>query len=716
MAIYCADSQLGNNANSGVYNAAGATPDLKWANAKQSLAAAWAVMSPGDTLYTRIGSRFAPLAGEGRVMVSYVNKSNITIEAIARYPSDLTEVFPWDWRKGLGGADYDVTWWRGAGFDNMPWDPPNAGGWAHVGDGGANGPIGTWRKSFGASAPGASSGEHYLRVFRDSTLSSDGTRLSHMRVGDGLANAMSKSQLNTRDCWYTAVNGDGTTANDDYLYMYTGSATVSPDQFFGGLTMLHNAASTAQTSGGGARSFVVRNATGVRIKNLLSIGATSGGFGCSSPTALPNIEDIIFENCVSLCCGFRAIRNDFTFGFPCAGRVKYLNCVSISNLGQNEQLLVAANDHRAAFEAMEITDYAKGVVIINPTVVDSFHGAFSITAASMALAPVDSGVIGGKVRWSSRSTDGHGFALTRATRCFILGTEFDGCPTSSHFGPDGNVLRGVKMIKRIFNDREPTENRCIVDIYSTGSDACTNGMIEDSTFDVSSMESAYTLAPIAFVGQGSAAPILANACVVRNNLMVLGQGHVSVLRFVGSGGYVHPNQQVYGNRSVTPSGAGGEFGVVNNQGAAPYTVRAVTFGDAYGLYTHTQASAASTWNINHGLNSVDVDVNAVVGGLYKSAATVVIVDANNVQVSNLGGSVTGTATVVKAAFGGASNNARTSLAAADLDADLVPRLTSPLANILPSTGIRLGRNRKMRRLPNFTPGCQDPLKPFATRL
>ena len=53
MAIYCADSQLGNNANSGVYNAAGATPDLKWANAKQSLAAAWAVMSPGDTLYSK---------------------------------------------------------------------------------------------------------------------------------------------------------------------------------------------------------------------------------------------------------------------------------------------------------------------------------------------------------------------------------------------------------------------------------------------------------------------------------------------------------------------------------------------------------------------------------------------------------------------------------------------------------------------------------------
>jgi hypothetical protein len=711
MTIYCADSVLGNNANTGVYDPAGATPDLKWVNAKQSLQSAWAAMSAGDTLYVRTGSLFSPLAGEGRVMVGYINKSNTTFEAIPRYQTDLTELYPWDWRKSdLYGADYDITYWRGAAWNGLVWDAPNIGGWTHVGDGGANGPVGTWIKSPGAPLTGAAALQHIMRVFRDSVLANAGQRITDMRIGAGLANAMSKAQLSAATPWYTPINLDA----DANLWMFTGSATVSPDQFFGGLAIMHKSASTAQTSGGSARGFVVRNATNVKVKKLAAFGCTDAGFGCSNPSSAPLVADILFEECYDIASGSRAFRNDFSITYP-GSNVRYLNCGAISLVGPTEPLAVSTDDHRAAFEVFEVTDYASDVVIYNPLVIDPFHGGFSITAATDTPRPQRVRVIGGAVKWSGSNPDGHGFALTRSLDCSVTGVLFDGCPTSIHVGGVNARVAANKFIMRLLNKREPRESQCVLDIRTLQVSPPVNAMIEENTFDLTAMAAAYTHSAVSFCAEVYSLP--ANTATVRNNLFILGEGHASVTRQSSSGGACDPTQSVYGNRSCTPDGTLGEICVIRDPGAGiPILRRHVSWGDVGTIYPHTQASAASTWNINHGLNSSLVDVTVWNGGgTVVPNTSVTVVDANNISVTNLGGSISGTAQVVRGGFTGDTNNAKASVGVARIDGNGVPSLSSPFANILPSTGHRLGRGGKTRRVPLSTPGCNDPVLTKAVR-
>lgn len=541
MATYYADSELGNNANNGT----------SWALAKQSLAAAWGLCSTGDTIVCRAGSMFQPLSGEGRMMVSYINLNDFTIRTESRIASD---------NDLIGKNLWEAAWW------GLVIEPPTATGWAHVGNG-TTIPIGTWSKVLCNNAPNGSSGSVKVeRLWLGCRLNGPGTRRDQLVVGTAYDYARSLTELGFQWPWYATSGTD----SDMTLYVYTGSTTIAPPQYYNGLACINPNNTPGATTGGSLRGFIARNFTGIiRIQQMCVYGASTGDFGIDSPSSATT-GVMILDRTVSRMCAGTSVGVIGTVGFPAAGGV-YAYSPKNYQMGAPQEYTYPLPSWRQRYEFFSCGAYASNCIMYNGISDDPGHGYASFGAATWASRPQNCHAIGGLATYSPWLSDGHPYAMHAAENCSVRGVRFLGCATAGHIGGVRNILSNCYFVPRT-NILENNESKFVTDIRNINNKcpAMSNSQARHNTYDLSAMSPTFTLAAVGFLSAAADERIDPNCVAVYNNLFILPSGIAGVAMAAGSGGTYNPLnspgigtldyiQQVFNNRTVIADDTNGEL-------------------------------------------------------------------------------------------------------------------------------------------------------------
>lgn len=568
---YYVDSQLGSNANSG----------LSWALAKQSLQGAAAVVATGETIIMRAGSMFKPLAGEQRVpwASGFISFNDLTIRTEARFASDNDLLYQ--------------NLWEGA-YWGLVNEAPTATGWTHVGNG-TTIPIGTWSKVLCSNGQnGTSTSVKVERVWMGSYFKGDGTRRDQLVVGTAYEYARSLGELCLQWPWYATEGLDA----DMALYVFTGSTTIAPPQFWGGISAINpNNSPTASGTGGGAnRSFACRNFTGtITMTRIASYGASAGDFGIMNPSATTSGR-LILDRVVGLMCAGSTIQVQCNAGFPMTGSLIAYAPKSY-NMGAAQEYTYPSPSHRQRYEFLTFSDYAANCIVFGGYSDDPGHGYASITASPWAARPMNCHVIGGTATYSPWLSDGHPFSLQYAENCSVRGLRAIGSASSAHIGGVNNEVAGCYFKPR-FNVLEPAESKVCIDIRNQTNlcPAMSGSRVRNNTIDMSDISPVYGLAAVGFIGAaGGIEQIHANAVAVYNNHFILPSGIAGVLWYQTSTCTTSHTQQVFNNTSDSADNLLGELvSVLNPSTTIPIPRTQTTYNDT-GVFT----GAANNLRVTH---------------------------------------------------------------------------------------------------------------------
>lgn len=278
MATYYIDPIAGDDAETGTNIAAPC----------RSLGRAYSLASGNDTFmlagscYHLGGNQLDGLASAGRSWISSggaIAKANLTIDTYdAGYGTDR------------------------AVLDGRAYSQPGEGGWTHIGGG-------VWR----LTASGATAAAYRVWVGASVT----GKLLAQRSIGTAMARASQPTPsavgtyytteaqvidaLSSLRIWYSADNGGEFASYPYAIYVYTGSESVDPPTYYGGLAWVQSGVSAEglYTRNGGndlrAQNIVIRGCAGV-----YGVGAGNNTTG--------NVDGALFANVRIDCYGKRGLR------------------------------------------------------------------------------------------------------------------------------------------------------------------------------------------------------------------------------------------------------------------------------------------------------------------------------------------------------------------------------------------------------------------------
>lgn len=379
------------------------------ATAKRTPRAAQSISLNGDRILIKAGYCYAPLSGH---FMRFTGVSNIEV--------------------GTYGTASDKPI-----LDALSYDNPGSSGWTHVSNG-------IWKKTFGPffiRRLWVNSVNNGIRV-ADRTLGiakrrATGTGLKVINPNPSEEQIL--AALNASDIWATGGSTLGYA-----LYVYTGSTTINPSTFYGGLAFIQSDG----VSVGAIEGIVVQNQTGIYVHDLHFRG--NGGVGIrlyAQNSDVRDVENCLFEDCIVTAPYQGAFLSRINGELNPVRRIKssttrrvfcdYLSSPDEQEPNENYAYLTAMSD------LFSIADGSVAISIENCTAINSAHFGFVSGSVSMNTAPpIGSRVVNNTVRYDTWNTYGRGLGSFNGSVLFS-GNLIDGQNTRSQLAGTCTVVGNI---------------------------------------------------------------------------------------------------------------------------------------------------------------------------------------------------------------------------------------------------------------------------------
>lgn len=407
------------------------------ATAKRTLRAAYQLAVAGDTILLRAGYCYAPVNG----FFPRIQKDGITLGAY-----DL-------------GTHGDV-WLDYPTLDGLTYEAPDAAGWAYEGDG-------IWSKRLAGAAP--------RRMWVGSTSSGVKTTervlgTAYSRTPNATLHELSaiKVALGTTDIWHPAG-----AALSHKVYVYTGTALLTPPQYYEGLAfLLYDGASV-----GAADGVYVSSCQDVLVQHLHARGVYGDSFIVTSSVGdARGTSSVLVQNCLASAAmvGGFVIRTGFentTLAAKPITSVTIDQCVGDSSSSRYEQDKTTAYTHLSFLDMFLINGNPSGCRIQDSESINSAHVGAAIGTPNNSYQPVNCQIERVTVRFADWITYGRGLATGKcADSCGIYDCTIVGQNVRSQF-VNGEIVGNTWTGNRASRRKAGTDEWFMVEAYiahSTG--------------------------------------------------------------------------------------------------------------------------------------------------------------------------------------------------------------------------------------------------------
>jgi len=452
-------------------------------------------------------------------------------------------------------------------IDGLKFLAPNDSGWLYVGNG-------IWSKNCAVGG----TVQEVDRLFIDSRANSQAS--NGRTVGYAYIKGFSKDGLNRNQIWWSEPT------ESHRLYVYTGSATQSPPEYYQGLAILQRGNDASPLG------FRLRNLNNFRMEyvtlrglNGLCIGSDSASGGVTTNVELANLT--------LTHTGYRGIDFVGAAGLEVIGvTISNLNATDSASIYEREEV---GETHYGGYELIEIAEYCQNITLEN-FVCNIGHGHGTIALSCVEGASNSNVVVRNGVCTAADWTkDTRGFANRRSINSKLQNVIFSGFDEASHIEGNGTIMEDCiwKNFRR--NKQQAGDGYSPIDLAFTAIDTV-DVTIRRTTFDLrgdNDVRAAYKL-QVRFPGSG----LGVNAIKFYDNLIFARSGQGVTLTNVGAGASININQSVYNNIVVTASlndavyniDGGNNYDVVTNYGINAYWQNAGALG-ATGNAQHTKATA-----------------------------------------------------------------------------------------------------------------------------
>lgn len=382
------------------------------ATAKRTPTAARALSADGDKILIKAGYCYAPVSGH---FMYLRGKSNIEI--------------------GTYGTSSDKPI-----LDGLTYENPGVVGWSYIGSG-------VWKKAFG--------GYYVRRLWVGSTslgnlasqrvLGTAKRRATGSALGlygpsaDPSSDANVIAGLSTHDIWF----GAGTTLGYA-LYVYTGSATINPPNYYGGIAFL-------QADGvavGATEAIYVQAGSGIYAHDLHIRGTSTASIRLAGQNSDgQDVADCLFEDCMVTAACEGAFKSGIVGELTPAYRIKSVTvrriyCDYLTSPDEQEP-----DDTYSYLSGLcDMFSIADGSVVVsveNCTIINSAHVGVVVGSSVMSSTPpAGCRVINNTIRFDSWQTYARGLSNFDGDALFT-GNLIDGQSTSAQFAGSAKVIGNV---------------------------------------------------------------------------------------------------------------------------------------------------------------------------------------------------------------------------------------------------------------------------------
>lgn len=388
------------------------------ASAKRTLRAAYLLAVAGDTILLRAGRCYLPVNG----FFPRIQKDGITLGAY-----DL----------GIHAS----MWLDYPTLDGLTYEAPNAAGWSYEGDG-------IWSKRLagarprrmwvGSTSAGVLTTERVLGTAYGRTPNATVDELAAIKVA-----------LGPTDIWHPAGSALGYK-----VYVYTGTALLTPPQFYEGLAFILYDGATV----GAADGVFVSACQDVHVEYLHTRGVYGDSYiVTSSVNDARGTASVLVENCIASAAmvGGFVIRPGFENTALSAKPITSVtidHCTGDSSSSSYEQDKTTAYTHLSFLDMFLITGNPSGCRIQDSESINSAHVGAAIGTPNNAYMPVNCSIERVTVRFADWITYGRGLATGKcADSCGIYDCTVIGQNVRSQFVNGeivGNTWTGNRASRR----------------------------------------------------------------------------------------------------------------------------------------------------------------------------------------------------------------------------------------------------------------------------
>lgn len=354
---------------------------------------------------------------------------------------------------GLSFTDSEI-WDHYPILDGLTYENSNATGWTYEGDG-------VWSKTFAS----AKAKRVWFGAVNTGVLITQrviGT--AYRRTPDATADNLTaiKAALNNADRWHPAGSALGWK-----LYIYTGSATLSPPAYYDGLAILIADGATI----GAQEGVYITQSVGAQAQNI----HVRGAFGDSARIASLSSDTIltdeaIIQECLASYTGAANVFSIRTSGLNNTDPRKKISRSYIvdtkadSKTSQYEQEPSSAYSNLATMDMYVITGNAEDCHIQDFEAINSAHVGAAMGGQEFS-EPVNCSIKYGHIKFDNWITYGRGLASSRMTSSVINACHVEGQNVRSQFA-DGHIVGNLWTNMRASIRKPTTDEWAAVECYA----------------------------------------------------------------------------------------------------------------------------------------------------------------------------------------------------------------------------------------------------------
>lgn len=385
---------------------------LTTATAKRTPRAAQLIAKPGDKILLKTGYCYDPSSNG---LFFHIN-----------YQSDL-EI-------GTYGTASDKPI-----LDALTYQNPGVAGWTYVSGG-------VWKKKFASFYirrlwVGSTSLGNLISNRTVGTAKRRATGAGLTGTGANPSEASILAALNSRDIWF-----GGGPATSYTLYVYTGTASIDPPRYYGGLAFIQS----DNVSVGSVTGIHVENQSGIYAHGLHIRGCGTVGIQLYSQNSnVRDVSDCLFEDITVTHPWEGAFRSRIARQLAPAFRCKSTTVRRVysdySTHPDEQEPDMSYNYMSGMADLFNLTDGSVGITVEECTAINAGHIGIVVGSTLMRSAPpVGCRVLNNKVFFDEWHTYGRGLACFDADATTLFaGNLIDGQNTRSQFSGSGQIVGNV---------------------------------------------------------------------------------------------------------------------------------------------------------------------------------------------------------------------------------------------------------------------------------
>jgi hypothetical protein len=357
-------------------------------------------------------------------------------------------------------------------LDALTYQNPGVEGWTYVSDG-------VWKKKFAAFYirrlwVGSTSLGNLVSQRIVGTAKRRATGAGFIGAAANPSEASILAALNDRDIWF-----GGGSATSYALYIYTGTASIDPPRYYGGLAFIQSDG----VSVGSVEGIYVENQVGIYAHDLHIRGCGKHGIRLYGQNSnVRDVADCLFED-ITVTHPWEGafasrIAGQLAPAFRCKSTtVRRVYCDYFTHEDEQEPD-TSYNSMSGISDLFNVSDGSVGITIEECTAINAGHVGIVVGSTAMRTAPpMGCRVVNNKVRYDKWHTYGRGLSCYDADATTLFaGNLIDGQNTRSQFSGSGKIIGNVWTNLRS-SMRKPTVGQWIAVesyIYDTFSSSIGN--------------------------------------------------------------------------------------------------------------------------------------------------------------------------------------------------------------------------------------------------